>query len=479
MATRPTVAIIGAGFAGLCMAVHLKKAGYPFTIFEKSARVGGTWLHNSYPGVACDVPSCLYAFSFELKYDWKRKYAEGAEILAYLEHCVTKFELAGHIKFETEVSLAHFDEENGCWTLKCSSGNEYQAGYLVSGSGQLDRPFIPELRGGDIFAGRQFHSARWQHDHEMSGRRVAVIGTGASGVQLVPAIASQVDRLTIFQRSAHWILGKEDRELSAFEHRLYRNWPTSLRVTRLLSYLTNEIRFAVHSRNRALSRRGEELLLQEMARQVENPLLHAALRPTYPIGCRRTLLSNDYYQALNLPHVELVTEAIERLEPEGVVTADGRHFEVDTLVYATGFRSTSFLYPIKVVGRAGTTMAEAWQAGAHAYLGLAVAGFPNLFILYGPNTSLGHNSILFMIECQARYVMNCLQLVHKKKKRCIEVQPEAMRRYGLEMQSHLTRRSARYGCTPEGEGSVRDWPFSSWLYRLRTRRVRPADFEFS
>src|SRR5262245_50871192 len=378
MPGRPRVAIIGSGFGGLCMAIQLKRAGFDrFTIFEKAAHPGGTWRDNTYPGAACDSPSFLYCFSFEQKTDWSRKWAPQPEILDYIEHCVRKYELLPHIRFGAEIASARFDETAALWRLRTTGGDTFEAEVLVSAVGQLNRPAYPTIEGLDRFRGAKFHSARWAHDVELAGRNVAVIGNAASAIQFIPQIAPVVRQLTVFQRSANWMIAKNDRAYSAREKRRFTRFPLLARLYRWWIYLMHEIRFPVFRRNRLMSGWFARVSEQAMRETVADPALQRVLLPDYPVGGKRILISDDYYQALGRPNVEVVTAGIDYVSADAVVTRDGRTIPADVIILATGFQTTDFLVPMHIEGRGGRVLEDVWKAGADAYLGITVSGFPN------------------------------------------------------------------------------------------------------
>jgi len=409
MAAR-RIAIIGSGFSGLCVGIQLKTAGIDsFTIFEKSDRLGGTWRDNTYPGAACDVPSFLYCFSFEQKTDWSRMWSPQDEIRDYMEHCARKYGLDRHIRFGTEIAGARFDAEEGVWRLRTTGGEEVVADVLVSAVGQLNRPAVPAIPGLDRFQGACFHSARWEHGVDLAGKRVGVIGNAASAIQLIPQIVPTVRHLSIFQRSANWMLPRGDRAYTERERRRFTRSPLLARLHRWAIWLRLELRFPIMRGNRFfawLARRAAE---KNLRAQVADPRLRAALTPDYPIGGKRILISDDYYPALARDNVEVVTDGIAHLAEDAVVTRDGRVHPVDALILATGFQTTAFLAPMRIVGLDGRSLEAEWADGARAYRGIAVSGFPNLFLMYGPNTNLGHNSIIFMIECQTRYILGAIR----------------------------------------------------------------------
>jgi len=434
------IAILGSGFSGLCLGIQLKQAGFEsFTIFEKASRLGGTWRDNTYPGAACDSPSFAYCFSFEQKTDWSRKWAPQDEILAYMDHCAEKYELLPHIRFETEIVSARFDDDRGEWRLASGDGEEVVADILVSGVGQLNRPYTPPIAGLDRFTGHHFHSARWEHEHDLSGKRVAVIGNAASAVQFVPEVAKQAAKLSVFQRSANWMLPKEDREYGEEEKQRYARHPWLAKLYRWWIWASFEARFPVFLRQRFMSRRVENVAIRSLREQVNDPTLQEALIPDYPIGGKRILISDDYYAALQRENVELVTTPIEHLEEDAVVTTDGRSRGVDAVILATGFETTSFLAPMTIEGRGARQLAIEWKDGPRAYLGITTAGFPNFFMTYGPNTNLGHNSIVFMIECQTRYIIDCIRQIVERDLLYIDLRGDVMDAFNAKLQRRLAR----------------------------------------
>lgn len=436
------VVIVGAGFGGLCMAIRLRQAGFQaVTILEKGEALGGTWRQNTYPGAGCDVPSHLYSFSFALKPDWSRTYARQPEILAYMEETADRFGLRSLIRFGTAVEAAGFDDQRGLWTIDLVGGGRMEADVLISAVGQLDRPAVPDVPGRDSFAGLQFHSACWPGEVDLEGRRVGVVGNGSSAVQLVPEIAPVAGHLTVFQRSPAWIAPKPDRAYTAAEIARFRRRPAALRLHRLGIFLSLEKNFLVFGRNGFARRRFERQALATLADKVADPVLRRCLTPDYPAGCKRIVLSNNWYDTLVRPNVDVVARRIARITPEAVETAEGERHALDVLIWATGFRTTEFLMPMRISGRGGIDLHDAWSAGAEAHRGVTVAGFPNFFMLFGPNTSLGHNSIIFMHEVQADYVVRCLQrLVGEGRRRPVmDVRPEAMAGYNRKLRDALDR----------------------------------------
>ncbi|MGZ4757972.1 MAG: flavin-containing monooxygenase [Acidimicrobiales bacterium] len=478
----PRIAILGTGFGGLGMAIRLQQAGITsFTIYEKADGVGGTWRDNTYPGTECDVPSHLYSLSFAPKHDWSRHYPEQPEILAYLEDCADRFGLRPHIRFGAEIAAARFDDGASEWRLETTTGEELVADVLVCGLGQLNRPFVPDIEGLAEFEGTVFHSARWNHDHPLDGESVAVVGNGASAVQFVPRIAPVAGHLTIFQRSANWVMPKDNPPFAARTRALFARFPWLDRAYRASIYLRFEARFLMFRRNSRFARLVEKAGRAYREKEVADPVLREQLTPDYPIGCKRILAVSDYYSTLVRDDVDVVTEPIERITRSGVVTADGRERPVDVIILATGFESTDFLAPVEIVGRAGLKLDEVWHDGAEAYLGLTVSGFPNLFMLYGPNTNLGHNSIVFMLERQISYVLQCVQEMAAEGLASLEVRPEVMARYNRAVQKRMHQTVWEAGCSSwyknESGKVTNNWPTFTVEYWLATRHPRFGAYE--
>jgi len=478
----PTVAIIGTGFAGLGMAIQLKRAGLDtFTVFESAPSLGGTWRDNTYPGAACDVPSLLYSFSFEPNPRWSRQYAPQAEILAYLQHCAEKYGLGPHLRFNTRVVGARFDEAAGQWTLALEGGGTARADVVVLGSGGLTRPSIPALPGLERFAGACFHSARWDHARDLTGLTVGVIGTGASAIQLVPQLAGRVKRLHVFQRTPPWVLPKEDGPITPRTRTLYRALPALQRWRRHAIYWRLESRAPLFSLMPGLLKAGSWLARRHLEASIPDPVLRAKLTPDYVLGCKRVLVSDDYYPALREPHVELVTEGIDEVLPEGPRTQDGRVRPVDVLILATGFQAAELGAPFPIQGRGGVDLDAAWRSGAEAFLGASVAGMPNLFFLGGPNSGLGHNSMVYMLEAQIAHVMDALRTLEREGLAALEVREEVQARFNRRIQERLDRAVwSTGGCrswytTRSGKNTTL-WPGFTFEFRLRTRRLRAADY---
>ncbi|WP_322064906.1 alpha/beta hydrolase fold domain-containing protein [Burkholderia ubonensis] len=484
--TPPPLAaiVIGAGFAGIGMAIALQRAGvHDFVILERAHDVGGVWRDNSYPGAACDVPSHLYSFSFEPNPGWSRTFARQPEIHAYLQHCARKYGLARHLRFGAEVAHARYDAPHALWRVTLTDGTTLSAALLVSGTGQLSRPALPNLPGMETFRGRAFHSAHWDHGYPLAGKRVAVVGTGASAIQFVPAIADAVKTLTVFQRSPAYLIPRPDRAYRPWEQALFRRLPWAMKLHRATIYVRYESRALAFTRFNGLMKFAVgRPFLKMLARQVPDAARREQFMPDYPIGCKRLLLSNDYLAAMSKHNVELVTQGIRRVTEHGIETADGTHHPVDAIVYGTGFAATEFLSPMRITGRGGLDLNDAWRRGAQAYLGMTVPGFPNFFMLYGPNTNLGHNSIVYMLESQIAHVMRCVRAMRRAGATAIDVDAQRYRRFNVHVQQRLAG-SVWSGCKSwyvdaSGHNST-NWPGFTLSYRWLTRFSGLAAYRFS
>lgn len=478
------VAILGAGFAGLCMAIKLEEAGRrDFVIFEKASRLGGTWRDNTYPGCACDVPAHLYSYSFALNPAWTRTYASQPEILAYLERVAASRGLHRRIRFDTAIACLRWDETERLWRLTAADGRVFTARVVVSALGALHEPAEPELPGRSDFTGTMFHSARWRHDVELAGRQVAVIGTGASAVQFVPEIAPAVGRLTVYQRTPPWVLPRHERPVSPVLRRCFATVPGLLWTWRAMQYWRQEALALGFVYKPKLVGRWQKKSARFKERVVADPALRLKLNPYYTLGCKRVLLSDDFYAAMTLKHVELVTEPIGEVRPRSIVTSDGVERPCDVMIFGTGFRPFGTRAGPQVFGRDGLSLADAWQAGPEAFLGMTVHGFPNHFLLVGPNSGLGHNSIVFMIESQVRYVVECLGWLDEGRLDVVEVRRDVQREYNEKLQKRFERtvwRSTPGGpwqlpCSswyaPGNGRNIALWPGFSFAYWLATRRA--------
>lgn len=480
------ILIIGAGFGGLGMGIQLKRHGREdFIILERDGGVGGTWHANRYPGAACDIPSLLYSFSFAPKRDWSRSYPGQEEIEAYLNDCVREHELASHLKLRTEVTGLTWDDKSQRWTVTARDrGGEtlqWTARVVVSATGALSRPALPDIAGLENFKGAVMHTARWKAEVGLSGRRVGIVGSGASAVQIVPSIVDRVASLALFQRTPSWVLPKFDRPVGAVSAWVYAHVPGARRLARACVYAVHELRAPAFTRKPRLLKALEPLALRFMAKQVRDPALREALTPQYRMGCKRILLASDFYPALQRRNARLVTSRIERVVEDGVVTADGEHHPLDVLVLATGFQAAEAMSPFPVRGRHGLELNEAWREGAKAYLGTTVPGFPNLFLLVGPNTGVGHNSMVFMIESQLRYVLDALKRMDEEYLAAVDTRHDVVEAFNAKLQDRLKGTVWATGCSSwyqASDGRITTlWPGSTLSYRWRTRRFRLDEHE--
>ena len=481
MTTTTRIAVIGAGHSGLCMGMQLKRAGIDdFVILEKGDTLGGTWRDNTYPGASCDAPSYLYSFSFNQKGDWSRRFAWQPELLAYAVECAVRSGLLPHMRFKAEVVAARFDENRSLWRVELAGGEVVEAQFLVTGVGQLHRPATPAIAGVAGFKGSQFHSARWDHGVDLAGKRIAVIGNAASAVQFVPQIAPLAAELTIFQRSANWLLPRKDRLYTPGEQRRRNRWRWLARLHHKAQwFFIGELQLTpLMKQVRIVQWLATYKSLGHLRRQVRDPALRAKLVPDYPIGAKRVLFNDDYYPTLGRDNVRLVTRSIERIEPDGVRTCDGELVPVDVIVLATGFHATDFLAPMAITGAGGRELHEEWRDGAHAYLGVTVSGFPNLFMLYGPNTNLGHNSILVMIEVQVSYILDAIRQMDARGLRRIDVRREVMDEYNRGLQRDLAKTvwsADKQSWYKLADGTItNNWPHGTIRYQ---RLLRRADLE--
>jgi len=477
-----TVAILGSGFSGLAMAVELSRAGIDdFVILERAATLGGTWRDNHYPGCVCDVPSHLYSFSFAPKSDWSCVFAPQVEIRAYLEKCADDFDVRRHIRFETNLAEARWDEIDMRWHLRTGDGRERTANAVVLGIGALSNPAIPALPGIDRFRGAQFHSAEWDHDYDLAGKRVAVIGTGASAIQFVPQIQPEVEQLYVVQRTPPWILPKPDRPYTDREKRAFGSVPGLRWLYRQSIYARLEGR-VIGLRHPALLGVVEREGKRHIARHIDDPELRARVTPTYKPGCKRVLLSNDYYPALAAPNFEVIDEGVSEVGKRSITFADGRTVEVDAIIYGTGFKVHDYLGGIRIFGTGGEDVGERWtETGAQAYLGTTVAGCPNLFFLMGPNTGLGHNSMIAMIEGQAHYARQAIEMIHSGRADAIEPRRQRQDDYNQWINQRNSTTVWASGCRSwylddQGRNTTL-WPSFVTSFRARTVRLRPGDYE--
>ena len=483
--TTHEVVVVGSGFAGLGQLLALRRAGITdVVLLEKADALGGTWRDNTYPGCACDIPSHMYSLSDVPNPDWSRSYSPQPEIRDYLERLADSHDLRRHVRFGQEMTGATWDEQDRTWTVHTRGGTTWRTHFLVSGTGPLHLPHVPDLPGADGFTGPSFHSARWDHDVDLRGKRVAVIGTGASAVQFVPQIAGVAAEVQLYQRTPAWVLPKGDEPLSEGRRRFFVRHPRAHRAYRAAVYAALESRAVAFHAHPALLRPVEWLATKNIERAIADPDLVAKLTPDYSIGCKRILVSNDYYPTLARPDVEVITGGVREVRVASIVGGDGTERDVDVIIYGTGFHVTDAFDRLEIRGRGGRTLREVWhEGGMTTHLGMTVTDFPNLFLLLGPNTGLGHNSVVFMIECQARYVTQAITTVHETGMGGLDVRAEVLQRSNAAVQRRLgTGIWTRGGCTSwylDAAGVNRTiWPGSTVRYWWETRRFDPSDFEF-
>jgi cation diffusion facilitator CzcD-associated flavoprotein CzcO len=468
------IVIVGAGFSGVGMAIKLRQEGeHDFVLLERAGDMGGTWRDNTYPGCRCDVPSHLYSFSFAPNPEWSSTFSPQPEILSYLRRCAEQHGVMPHVRLHHELLAAEWDEESRQWRLETSQG-ELTAEVLIAAQGALSEPLIPGLPGLDRFEGTSFHSAHWDHDHPLEGERVAVIGTGASAIQFVPEIQPLVERLDVFQRTPPWVVPHHNRQLTKAERSVYRVLPRAQLAMRAGIYWAREA-LVLQFHHRLVGRLLEKMALRHLHEQVRDPELRRRLTPSYAMGCKRILPTNEWYPAITRPNVEVVSDRIREIRAHSIVTADGVEREVDTIIFGTGFHVTDIPIAGAIRGRDGRTLAQVWDGSPEAYKGTTVAGYPNLFFLVGPNTGLGHTSILFMVESQIEYVMGAVRAMRRRGASTLEVRREAQAAYNAELQ-RITRDTvwvaggcASYYIDRNGRNSTL-WPTFTWPFRRRLAR---------
>jgi cation diffusion facilitator CzcD-associated flavoprotein CzcO len=478
------VAIIGAGFAGIGAAIQLINAGIDsFTIFERADEIGGTWRDNTYPGCACDVPSHVYSLSFEQNPNWSRRYAPSQEIQEYLLSVVDKWKLREHMRLNTEIVEARFDEEFGTWTLTTDGGDTFTARMVISGVGGLVDPSYPDIEGMGDFEGDVMHTARWNHEVDLGGKRVAVIGTGASAVQVVPTVASMVAMLSVFQRTPAWVVPKLDRLYPRWLRRFLGRFPFFLRASRLVKYWLSELRGPiVFLDSKILANIGTRVSMWNLRQQVRDPELQKKLTPDFQFGCKRVLVPDDYWATFERENVDLVTDPIKGIERTGIRTWDGALHEADVIVLATGFKLGLATAPFPVIGLGGRTLDDAWEHGAVAYKGMTVAGFPNWFIMMGPNTGPGHTSVLVYTEAQISHALQAIKKILAEKLKYIDVRQEVQDRYNDGIQKRM-KRMVWSGCKSwylaEDGTNHSLYPGFAAEYVLRSRTLHPRDYEIT
>jgi cation diffusion facilitator CzcD-associated flavoprotein CzcO len=477
------VAIIGCGFSGLGLAIRLQQEGADYIVLERRDRIGGTWHDNDYPGCCCDIPSHVYSYSFELNPLWTRNFPPQPEIQAYIERTAQKYGVLGRVRTSTEVLEARWEEPSARWRLRTADGTELTADVLVSAAGFLSEPSVPDIPGRERFAGAMFHSAQWDHDHDLRGERVAAIGTGASAIQFIPAIQPQVGHLSVFQRTPAWVLPRLDHDITPAEHWALRHVPGAPRLLRVGLYWLNEAR-VVGFRHPALMRMADRLARTHLKRQIPDPALRAKLTPSYVMGCKRILLSDDYYPALAADNVEVITDPVAEITERGIRTGSGREVELDTIIFGTGFHVVDAPIAQRIKDAEGRPLAELWGRSMQAYKGTAVSGLPNFFFMLGPNTGLGHNSMIYMIESQIEYLADALRVKRERGLSRFEVRPEAQEHYDRAVQRAMqgtvwtAGRCMSWYLDDTGRNPTL-WPTWSWRYRRLTRRFDAEAYQLA
>jgi cation diffusion facilitator CzcD-associated flavoprotein CzcO len=485
------VAIVGSGFAGIGMAIRLQQMGVAsLTVYEAAADIGGTWRDNAYPGAACDIPSHLYSFSFAPNPRWSRIFGSQREILDYLKRCVREYGIEPLIRCNARVTSARFDDEARVWRLEIATPDSQpgrsetvEVDVVISANGPLSRPAWPDLAGLATFRGALFHSARWDHGYRLEGKTVAVIGTGASAVQFIPRIQPRVAQLHVFQRTPPWIMPRPDRPIGAAAQRVFRWIPFAQRLARWTIYWRHEARALGFIVNPKWMQAPMRFASSYLERRVKDPILRAKLTPNYLLGCKRVLLSSDYYPALTQPNVNVVTAPIREIVPDGLITEDGRHYRVDAIICGTGFQLADAGAPFPIIGACGADLDARWRSeGPQAYLGTSIAGFPNFFMMTGPNTGLGHNSMVYMIESHIAYIASCLRALCVRGARTMEVRAEVERAFNERLESAFRGTVWMSGCrswylSKRGKNTAL-WPGFTFAFRRLTRRVRGADYRF-
>lgn len=481
--TSKEIIIIGAGMSGICMGAKLLKAKINnFLIIDKADDVAGTWHYNTYPGSGCDVRSTLYSYSFNLNPSWSRLFSLHDEIKDYFRNCVNKFKLQNHIQLSKEVREARFSEETGIWTLILMDDSVLTCRMLISGLGQLNNPHIPEFKGADKFLGQAFHSARWNHDLNLTNKKVSVIGNAASALQFIPHIVKSAKSVNVFQRSPNYVIPRNDRDYSSLEKKLFYYFPFFQRLQRFWIFLRQEMFYGVIA-NYKLS---QKILTNEFKRYIAEHITDEdklkKLTPTYPIGCKRILVSDDYYQAMNNATLKLVTDPIDKFDENAITTQNGDRYESDVIIYATGFKTNEFLSPINFVGKQDFNLDNLWESGAESYKGICIKKFPNFFMLYGPNTNLGSNSIIFMVEQQVNFIVKCIRKVRSKNFKSIEIKESIFDEYNHKIQKDMLKTVWLASCDSWYKNKhgkvVNNWPNSPTSYYFHMKFPNFSHFNF-
>jgi cyclohexanone monooxygenase len=479
-----SVGIIGAGPGGLALGIFLRRAGFrDFTIFDREDGVGGTWRINTYPGLACDVKSHLYSYSFELNANWSRLWSGQPEILEYFESCAERYRLGPNLKLATEIVAAHWDAGSSNWQLTTSTGERYAFDVVVSAVGLFTRPVLPDLVEQEPFAGTVMHTARWNQSVDLRGARVAVLGTGSTAAQLIPEVAKVAKKVYSVQRSPTWILPKPDRPYTEREKWLFAHIPFAKKIYRTRLWLRSESNIAVIEHESDKTKEFKGIALRQLDSIVADDELRARLTPDHPFGCKRLVFASEYLQTLTRPHVEVVSSPARYLKARSLVTEDGSELDVDVVVCATGYAAADYLGQIDVTGEGGVSLRETWNGGAYAYLGMAVPGYPNFFMLYGPNTNVGSNSVIFMLEAQAHYIVRALKHMRRRRRRYIAVRRDTMADFIEKIDAWMQgtvwlTRCHNYFRAPNGR-VVTQWPRSARAFWAITRRFKASDYTFA
>ena len=480
---KTRVAIIGAGFGGLAMAIRLLQSGIQdFIILEKASDVGGTWRENQYPGAACDVQSHMYSLSFAPKKDWSKRYAEAPEIFDYIQDLIEQFDLKKYIQFNTEVISTTYSETDFNWNIQLKDGAQLEAQFVVFASGPLHVPQIPKIKGIEKFKGEVFHSSHWNHKYNLNDKNVASIGTGGSAIQYIPEIAPKVKNLYVLQRTAAWIIPRDERSYNALDKKLFSRFEWFRKLHRARLYWSNESR-VVPIVQPKIMKYGQKLAEAFIKFQVKNKETAKKLTPDYVMGCKRILISNKYFPTFNRPNVELITDHIQEITEDSIIFKNGQQRQIDCLIYGTGFITDPRIYlkSFECYGLNKLELKDAWKDGAESYYGITTKNFPNLFQLLGPNTVLGHNSVIFMIESQVNYILQLIQLVAKTKTQAISIKPEVQDQFNDDVQQQLQGTVWQSGCVSwyqqDGGKNFALWPTYTWKFWLETRKVRLADYQ--
>lgn len=479
-----SVGIIGAGPGGLALGIFLAKAGFrDFTIFDREDGVGGTWRINTYPGLACDVKSHLYSYSFDLNSEWSRMWPGQPELLEYFERSTDRNGLRPHLRLNTEITTAQWNPGANTWTLTDSTGQQHTFDIVVSAVGMFTRPLLPDLHEQEPFTGTLMHTARWDHSVDLTGTRVAVLGTGSTASQLIPEVAKVADKVYSVQRSPTWILPKPDRPYTERERVIFRRIPFAKKFYRTRLWLRSERNISVIENGSDKTQEFKDISLRYLEACVADPELRAKLTPDHPLGCKRLVFAADYLSTLTQPHVEVVSSPARSLRARSLITEDGTELDVDVVLCATGYAATDYLGQIDVIGEGDRSLHDTWHDGAFAYLGMTVPGFPNFFMLYGPNTNVGSNSVIFVLEAQAHYIVRALKYLRRTRRRYVAVRPQTMADFLADVDRWMagtvwTTRCSNYFRAPNGR-VVTQWPRSARAFWAMTRRFRPRDYTFT